>query len=406
MRLPVIGNISTKDGATNKNARLTNMLAEQKKNGTTLATVRPGLNGLATSSGDGNGLVCFGGELVNIYGDTINAMTDTQTYSLYTEDWSAVGSGNIYHLIKYGNGVFIAVPAAGSSTKKFYKSTDGIAWDLIDVTYPYNVNWRNLIWDGTRFLAISFQGPTVPVYATSVNGDDWTFGETSGLPQNVLTINSIAWNGTKYCMAAGGYAYVSSDGITWSENTVDYGVANIFQYASNGSIFCGAHFTSSSGGTNKIYTSEDGITWTLRATPVSAQWFSITYGAGKFCVTSYGTGVLKTATSSDGITWESGEIPDYVLLGEWQVSYGGGKFVAVKNQYTSSKVAVSSDGLSWNLVTLANADKWALISTDGDSFFLSSSVNDSVDKITFESSYELTAIGTVTDNHFDFALIP
>lgn len=405
MRFPVIGDISTKDGEGNQNARLTNTLAESKRNGTVLATVRPGLNALATSSGDGNNLVCFGGELVNIYGDTINAMTDTQTYSLYTEDWSVVGSGNFYHLIKYGNGVFITVPVAGSSTKKFYKSTDGIAWDLIDVTYPYNVSWRNLIWDGSRFLAISVYGANV-YYASSADGDSWVFGETTGLSGLTTYIDSMVWNGTVYCMAAAGYSCVSTDGITWTSHALATSTDSVVSFASDGSIFCGVRFSSSIGMMNDAYTSSDGINWTERTLPYEAKWGSITYGGGKFCATTYGDGVLKSATSPDGITWEGGEIPDYVLLGQWNVIYAGGKFVSAKNQYTSSKVAVSSDGLSWNLVTLANADKWALISTDGDSFFLSSGVNDSVDKITFESLYELTPIGTVTDNHFDFALIP
>lgn len=401
MRFPVIGDISTKDGDGNQNARLTNTLAESKKNGTTLATVRPGLNALATSSGNGNSLVCFGGELVNIYGDTINAMTDTQTYSLYTEDWSAVGSGNIYHLIKYGNGVFIAVPAAGSSTKKFYKSLDCLSWTLIDVTYPYNVSWRNLIWDGARFLAISTYGASV-YYASSADGNSWIFGETTGLSGLTTNTNSIAWNGTAYCMAAAGYACISTDGITWARHALATPISPVVSFASDGSIFCGVRFSSSIGLMNDAYTSSDGITWTERTLPYDAQWISITYGGGKFCATTYGSGVLKSATSPDGITWEGGEIPDYHPLGEWNVTYGSGKYVAAKYQ----KVAISSDGLNWNLVTLANADEWGLISTDGDSFFLSSGVNDSVDKITFESSYELTAIGTVTDNFFDFALIP
>jgi len=73
MRLPVVGNISTKDGASNKNARMTNVLAEEKQ-GKTFAAVRPGLNQLATGSGNGNNLVCFGGELVNIYGNTVYRM--------------------------------------------------------------------------------------------------------------------------------------------------------------------------------------------------------------------------------------------------------------------------------------------------------------------------------------------
>lgn len=93
MRLPVIGNISTKDGATNKNARLTNMLAEQKKSGTTLATVRPGLNKIASTTGNGNGLVCFGGELVSVYDAILGFADDSSDLeSLATHDFT----GEVY----------------------------------------------------------------------------------------------------------------------------------------------------------------------------------------------------------------------------------------------------------------------------------------------------------------------
>ena len=65
MRIPVVGNVSTKDGSSNKNARMTNVLAEDKQ-GKSFAAVRPGLSQLDTGSGAGTNLVCFNGDLINI----------------------------------------------------------------------------------------------------------------------------------------------------------------------------------------------------------------------------------------------------------------------------------------------------------------------------------------------------
>lgn len=118
MRLPVIGNISTKDGATNKNARLTNMLAEQKKNGTTLATVRPGLNKAAETTGNGNGAVCFGGTLVNVFGATLGVIYPSEadythvinTDTAYSTIWNAVD--------------YVGTTLVGSSGGSIYKSDD------------------------------------------------------------------------------------------------------------------------------------------------------------------------------------------------------------------------------------------------------------------------------------------
>lgn len=70
MRLPIVPQISTKDGVSAKNARLTNCLKESKKTGDK-AVVRPGLVLDAVASGVGNGLVVFNNELVSVYGATL-----------------------------------------------------------------------------------------------------------------------------------------------------------------------------------------------------------------------------------------------------------------------------------------------------------------------------------------------
>lgn len=70
MRLPVTVSLSTKDGTSNKNARLTNCLKETTKRGDK-AVVRPGLVLEAEGSGVGGGLVAFGDELVSVYGTTL-----------------------------------------------------------------------------------------------------------------------------------------------------------------------------------------------------------------------------------------------------------------------------------------------------------------------------------------------
>ena len=75
MRLPVTPQLSTKDGVSAKNARLTNCLKEVKKSGEK-AVVRPGLSLDAQASGVGNGLVVFNNELVSVYGATLGFGVD------------------------------------------------------------------------------------------------------------------------------------------------------------------------------------------------------------------------------------------------------------------------------------------------------------------------------------------
>lgn len=118
MRLPVIGNISTKDGATNKNARLTNMLAEQKKNGTTLATVRPGLNKAAETTGNGNGIVCFGGTLVNVFGATLGVIEPAEADYTHVINTDTAYS-TIYSAVDYVGSTLVGYGSSG-----IYKSED------------------------------------------------------------------------------------------------------------------------------------------------------------------------------------------------------------------------------------------------------------------------------------------
>jgi hypothetical protein len=83
MRLPLISDIDSRDGSSNKDERLTNSLAE--KDGKALyACIRPGLNQVATESGVGNGLVCFGGTLISVYGTVLGSGDDPTSIQAVT----------------------------------------------------------------------------------------------------------------------------------------------------------------------------------------------------------------------------------------------------------------------------------------------------------------------------------
>ena len=66
MRLPIVPQLSTKDGAANKNARMTNALREKNR-----AVVRPGLSLVLDYAGVGNGLVPWNDRLIGLFDDTV-----------------------------------------------------------------------------------------------------------------------------------------------------------------------------------------------------------------------------------------------------------------------------------------------------------------------------------------------
>ena len=108
MRIPVVAQISTKDGVSNKNARLTNCLKESKKSGDN-AVVRPGLVLSNTYAGLGNGLIPFDGRLLVIYDDTVtDAEIDTLPWPLDSDPWAAGTTYDFNDTVWYGGVLFFS----------------------------------------------------------------------------------------------------------------------------------------------------------------------------------------------------------------------------------------------------------------------------------------------------------
>lgn len=70
MRLPLVPELESRDGTSNKDERLTNVLSENDE-GRVLAVLRPGLAAVATASGAGGNLTTFNGTLVSVFGTTV-----------------------------------------------------------------------------------------------------------------------------------------------------------------------------------------------------------------------------------------------------------------------------------------------------------------------------------------------
>jgi len=70
MRLQIVPDIDSRDGTSDRDERLTNVLSEDD-NGQQIATVRPGLSAVVTASGTGGNLTTFNGSLVSVFGTTV-----------------------------------------------------------------------------------------------------------------------------------------------------------------------------------------------------------------------------------------------------------------------------------------------------------------------------------------------
>lgn len=165
---------------------------------------------------------------------------------------------------------------------------------------------------------------------------------------------------TVYSVAVGGIeskatASYTTDGVTWTSNTISSGVW--VSVAWNGTVFCavGAEL-GFLGGDGKIATSPNGITWTVRTGPAgTGGWTKIRWNGTVFCAISYPGNV--SATSTDGITWTPGTPPtifDPVVgssLG-YCLEWNGSVWCALSVSgfpNTTSGWATSTDGLTWTV---------------------------------------------------------
>jgi len=386
MRLPVIGSISTKDGATNKNARLTNMLAEQKKNGTTLATVRPGLNNIATASGGGNGLVCFNGNLVSVWDAQLGISVIENP--IWTERYSG---GQQINTVIYDNSKYVVL--TNSNTYEV-SSDNGETWTTGSIGLS-DIRPTDIAWNGSVYCAVGGGFGGVNQCAVSATGTSWIGGT---LPSTAFW-GSIAWNGAVYCaiirFTTTNVCATSTDGVTWNSRTLPVSQW-WYSIAWDGSVFCISGF-----GTT-FATSPDGITWTSRTVPLSGAWWGIAGNSGTFvaCATNAGVGLIS---QDSGVTWETFAYP----TSQWlrRVRYFNNAFYAVGD--TSASIQTSSDGITWDEISIPGTA--GNISTD-DIYGNSSSlviVGDGADYNVGIRQAGITYHGTtILDDKYDFALIP
>ena len=121
--------------------------------------------------------------------------------------------------------------------------------------------------------------------------------------------------------------------------TVDYG---------NGLYVAG---TDTSTNSTNFYTSNDGVTWTLRTLPVSARIQRIRFGNNLFIMTLASSN-SSYLTSPDGLTWTSRPVPSLpgVPAGSYtdvfsDMTYDNGIWLAYKPM--AGQIIRSTDGINW-----------------------------------------------------------
>lgn len=250
---------------------------------------------------------------------------------------SGLASGTFSAVASNGAGTFVACNPGLAS---IYSSTDGGATWVARTIGWGTANPSSVIWTGSIFVAI---------------GNDGGIGNL--------------------------YAATSSDGITWTQNTVATGLTgaqtNAIDLATNGSII-----VISVGGApsaQAFYTSTTGLngSWTARASGSGASLSTTTRLSGGglgFLLTA--PGLTAAQSSTDGITWTSRTLPAGAVGGNISEVVITSTTAVVPGN-TAGQCFVSSDFASWATGTLSSSSigvgfivknsstSWSAFGTDG-----------------------------------------
>ena len=258
--------------------------------------------------------------------------------------------------ITYGKELFVVVSSSGNY---MIYSPDGLNWTVINVSERA----KNIIYSNNIFTKVGSSG----LIANSNNGISWNVKNKnfSNSITNIVHINNLYFAFTE---DSSSILYKSSDGINFSRsrsttlnnkmNDITFGDGYYVLVCNEGIIiriadFAGADTTQISGNYNlysvtygnglfvavgmwgRIYTSPDGLNWTLRE-GATKDLYNVIYENDRFIA----VGLKTIITSDDGINWVD-KSPDSTTTFR-KVTYGKGIFVAVGN-----KIYASSDGDAW-----------------------------------------------------------
>ena len=417
MRLPVVHQISTKDGTTNKNARLFNALKESNKTGD-FAVIRPGLMLDAVASGVGNGLVAFNDELVSVYGATIGFIDGAVELSDWVFTDPFISTFTVHDVANFNNKYLVTGTSASEGTDYIFSSVDGLSWanvyDLAIVVggAPLNNTILTFAASDSLIVGLYYSGPVDGPYEIhSVVSSDGVTWATHSVSTNTYAGLGILWDGTYFIANGENELIKSTDGINWTTagslpagNLIGFDRGNwavlddkiiaVFQDDGSGDLVfwvsndhaatwtqC-VQFAESSpvtSGNGKfvtirengapdfdIYDSTDGLTWTNRAT-ITAVGLSldstISFSNGLFLAWTGGsllagdTGVY--ATSEDAETWTT--FPQAVFSGFWTP----GREVATDNGFlmygSGASIGIASVLENIAPITTINSDRYDFV---------------------------------------------
>ena len=267
--------------------------------------------------------------------------------------------------------LFVAVAMSGTGNRVM-TSPDGVTWTAR--TSAFDHDWRSVCWSPELGIFVAVAYYTALAYLSNTNrvmtspdGITWT-ARTSATKNQWF---SVCWSPEKRLFVAvansgtNDRVMTSPDGITWTTRTTNYNRWNCVCWSPEArelptherGLFVAVAGT---GINNRVMTSRDGVTWTVRTSPDN-NWLSVCWSPerGLFvAVAANGIG-NRVMTSPDGITWTlRASAADFAWVSvRWAAQRG--LFVAVAS--TGNRIMSSPDGVNWTLRASAADNAWSSV---------------------------------------------
>jgi hypothetical protein len=299
-------------------------------------------------------------------------LLDPKLPELGTPDQNADGGKSLgFTGIAYGNGAWVAVARnIGEDVIRWARSEDGLSWTAHSQKTGAGTTFTNsrVHFVQGKFLFFgehTYNGGAVSYAYVSTDGKTWTANKMS---DSRLVLDEFDSSGELTVLAGHDMDMrSSSDLVTWIGGP---GVTTGF-YSYNDIAFGNGLWLTSINGAGHLYSSQDGMNWTAVSGVTSpGRGFYMEYGNGVWII--FGS-VWKL--SSDGVTFTDTQATGPVGAPR----FTGGRFVTWRTEYSDKSypdqltVASSLDGAAWHpmgsMMLEAPADVIALTATGNDAAF-------------------------------------
>lgn len=258
-------------------------------------------------------------------------------------------------------------------------SGGGTSWDSgtayvvgDHVSFGFNDYWALEDNTGSQPPSDNWSPSHVPAVVSPYS---WTLGGITIVPDSRGNGTCTAYGGGVYCFVkprlqnSNGNSYTSSNGLAWTEHVLsdDFGLENIVSIVHNGTVFCVCFAKLT--GEYVSSTSTDGIIWSAPSAfaevAVDGVFSMIAVGSTIFSSDTIGSGVYKS--TNNGVTWSYTAFPvSWNNYGLAPIVWNGVVLCVVNANINSNKAFTSSDnGATWVQRTLPESIYFTSIAAVG-----------------------------------------